>query len=92
MMKKIAWAGVAAILATSFVSPALAQSYAFSGKESAALSAYYNGQPAVWDYAPAFNGGHSAVRGEGRKLYDEAAPNVQPQTYWPSAAAMGSSR
>ena len=31
---------------------ASAQSYAFSGAETQALSAHLNGTPAYWDYAP----------------------------------------
>jgi hypothetical protein len=90
MMKKFRWVCVATVLATGFASPALAQSFAFSGSEAKALSAYYDGQQ-LWDYAPASRGGLTATRTNGRKLYD-MAPDVQSQTCWPSAAAMGSSR
>ena len=90
MMKKIKWVCLAAVLATGFASPALAQSFAFSGSETNALSSYYGGQK-LWDYAPTSRGGLTAVRTHGRKLYD-VAPDVQSQTYWPSAAAMGASR
>jgi hypothetical protein len=90
MMKKIKWVCLAAVLATSFASPALAQSFAFSGSETGALSAYYGGQQ-LWDYAPISRGGPTATRTHGLKLYD-VAPDVQSQTDWPSAAAMGASR
>jgi hypothetical protein len=90
MMKKFRWVCLATVLATGFASPALAQSFAFSGSETDALSSYYGGQQ-LWDYAPTSRGGLAATRTHGLKLYDEA-PDAQSQTYWPSAAAMGSSR
>ena len=90
MMKKIKWVFLAAVLATSFASPALAQSFAFSGSETNTLSAYYDGQQ-LWDYASNSRGGLTATRTHRSKLYDEV-PGVQSQTYSPSAAAMGSSR
>ena len=79
MMNKIKWVSLAAVLATSFASPALAQSFAFSGSESHALSRYYDGQQ-LWNYAPISHGGVTAGHAHGRKLHD-AAPDAQSQEY-----------
>jgi len=47
---------IAAIIASGSLlglqASASAQSYAFSGAETQALSAYLNGAPAYWNYAP----------------------------------------
>jgi len=66
MTKKIKWVCLAAVLATSFASPAFAQSFSFSGNESRALSRYYDGQQ-LWDYAPISHGGVIAPRTYGHK-------------------------
>jgi hypothetical protein len=79
MMKKITWALFAAVLATSFASPVLAQEYTLSPGDAAAISASQEGRPGLWDYAPVPHSGHVAVQKRGVKLYDEV-PDVQSQT------------
>ena len=52
MKKKLIAAAIASGCLFGIQASASAQSFAFSGAETQALSAYYNGTPAYWDYAP----------------------------------------
>ena len=52
MKKKLIAAAIASGCLFGLQASASAQSYAFSGAETQALSAYLNGAPAYWDYAP----------------------------------------
>jgi len=52
MKKKLIAALIASGCLFGLQTSASAQSYAFSGAESQALSAYFNNTPAYWDYAP----------------------------------------
>jgi hypothetical protein len=89
MFTKSKLALAAIVVAVGFASPAFAQSFAFSGAETAELSAYYNGQPSYWDYAPAAHNQRPAIRKDGYRAYGLVPAN---QTYWPSAAALGNQR
>jgi hypothetical protein len=52
MKKKLIAAMIASGCLLGLQASASAQSYAFSGVETQQLSAYLNGAPAYWDYAP----------------------------------------
>jgi hypothetical protein len=52
MKKKLIAAVIASGCLFGLQASASAQSYAFSGAESREYSAYLNGAPAYWDYAP----------------------------------------
>jgi hypothetical protein len=52
MKKTIIAAVIASASLLGLQASASAQSYAFSGAETQAYSAYLNGAPAYWDYAP----------------------------------------
>jgi hypothetical protein len=51
-MKKLIAAMIASGCLFGLQASASAQSFAFSGAETQQLSAYLNGTPAYWDYAP----------------------------------------
>ena len=52
MKKKLIAAVIASGCLFGLQASASAQSYAFSGVETQQLSAYLNGTPGYWDYAP----------------------------------------
>jgi hypothetical protein len=87
MFKKSKLALIASVVAVGFASPAFAQSFAFSGAETAAVSAYDDGQPSYWNYAPAAHNQRSAK--DGYRAYGLVPAG---QTVWPSAAALGNQR
>jgi hypothetical protein len=84
----------AAVLATSFASALLAQSFAFRAASRPRSLRIMQANQAFGTTRQFPTGGHIAVRRRGVKLvklYDEV-PDVQTERYWPSAAALGSSR
>jgi hypothetical protein len=88
MITKSKLAIVATLAAANFATPAFAQSFAFSGAESTALSAYYNRGPSYWDYAP-------TIRKKQTVVYDGYHAHAQfsgSQNIWTSAAALGNQR
>ena len=88
MITKSKLAIVATLTAASFATPAFAQSFAFSGAESTALSAYYNRGLSYWDYAPTIRNKQTVVD-DGSHAHAQVSDS---RNIWPSAAALGNQR